>query len=66
MALTKEELDEELEKVNKEIQTLNDNLIKVLTDIGIEHVDLYSYINSYNKLELRKTKIETLLLNLLE
>ena len=48
MALTKEELNEELEKVDDKIQKLNDNLIKALQDIGIEYLDLYTYINLYN------------------
>ncbi len=66
VALTKEELNEELDKVNEEIQKLNDNLIKALTDIGIEYIDLYTYINLYNKLEIRKNKIQYLLATNLE
>lgn len=66
MTLTREELNEELEKVNKEIETLNNNLIKVLTDVGIEHIDLYSYINSFNNLEVRENKIQYLLATKLE
>lgn len=66
MTLTREELNEELEKVNEEIETLNNNLIKVLTDVGIEHIDLYSYINSCNNLVMRKSKIQYLLATNLE
>ena len=58
MTLTKEQLDVELEKVNEDIQKLTDNLIKVLTDVGIEYVDLYTYINKLDNLKLRKSKIE--------
>lgn len=66
MALTNEELNEELEKVNEEIQTLTDNLIKALQDIGIEYIDLYTYINLVNNLTTRKNKIQYLLATNLE
>lgn len=58
MTLNKEELDVELEKVNEDIQKLTDNLIKVLTDVGIEYVDLYTYISKIDNLKVRKSKIE--------
>lgn len=58
MTLNKEELDVELEKVNEDIQKLTDNLIKVLTDVGIEYVDLYTYISKVDNLKVRKSKIE--------
>ena len=58
MTLTKEELDVELEKVNEDIQKLTDSLIKVLTDVGIEYIDLYAYINKIENLKSRKNKIE--------
>ena len=45
MTLTKEELDEELEKVNKEIEKLTNDLINALQTVGIEYLDLYTYIN---------------------
>lgn len=60
MALTKEEVDEELEKVNKELEALIDKLIKALQDIGIEFIDLYSYINLCDQLTTRKAKLVTL------
>ncbi len=66
MTLTKEELNEELEKVNEEIQKLTDNLIKALQDIGIEYIDLYTYINLINNLTTRKNKIQYLLATNLE
>ena len=42
MTLTKEQLDVKLEKFKKDIQKLTDNLIKALTDVGIEYIDLYN------------------------
>ncbi len=57
MTLTKKELDEELKKVNEEIETLNNNLIKALTEVGIEYLDLNTYINLYEALKMRKDKI---------
>lgn len=61
MDLTREELNEELEKVNEDIEKLNNNLIKALTDIGIEFVDLYTYINHINNLTSRKNKLQHLI-----
>lgn len=58
MTLTKEELDMELEKVDEDIQKLTDSLIKVLTDVGIEYIDLYTYIQKIDNLKARKNKIE--------
>lgn len=66
MALTKDELNVELEKVNEDIQKLNDNLIKVLTDVGIEYIDLYGYIDRINTLQTRKSKIEYMIATKIE
>ncbi|MBE6494716.1 MAG: hypothetical protein E7Z84_08960 [Methanosphaera stadtmanae] len=63
MTLTKEELDVELEKVNEDIQKLTDSLIKVLTDVGIEYIDLYAYIGKLDNLKTRKNKIEFMIAN---
>ncbi len=58
MSLTQEQLDEELKKVNENIQKLTDNLIAALTDEGIEYIDLNTYQNSLDILTSRKHKIE--------
>ena len=57
MTLTKEQLDVELEKVNKEIEKLTNDLINALQTVGIEYLDLYTYINLRDKLITRKSKI---------
>ena len=54
-------LNKELETVNRQISELNNNLIKGLQVAGIEFIDLYTYIDRYNKLAIRKDKILYLL-----
>lgn len=61
MGLTREELNEELKKVDEDIEKLSNNLIKALQEIGIEYIDLYTYIDQLNKLSTRKNKIQYLL-----
>lgn len=55
------QLQTELDKINADIKKINNNLIKALQTVGIEYIDLYTYINLINKLTLRKDKIQYLI-----
>lgn len=59
--MNNKELQVELNKINKDIKKVNDNLIKALMTVGIEYIDLYTYINLIDKLTLRKNKIQYLI-----
>ncbi len=54
-------LKKELDNINKDIKKVNDNLIKGLESIGIEYIDLYTYINLIDTLTIRKNKIQYLI-----
>lgn len=45
----------------KDYQTLTDRLINDLSQRGLMYVDLYTYINKANKLEIALNRIEYLL-----
>ena len=57
----KKEYQRELNKVNRQIQIINDELIKALQQIGIEFVDYNRYITRYEALQMRKDKLLYLL-----
>ena len=54
-------LNKELELINQDIKKVNDNLIKALQSVGIEYIDLYTYINLLDTLTIRKNKIQYLI-----
>lgn len=53
------EIIQKIEEVNKEIEKVNDNLIKALETMGIEYIDLYTYIETVNNLKMLKQKYKT-------
>lgn len=54
-------LNDQLKLVNKDIKKVNDNLIKALMTVGIEYIDLYTYINLLDNLTTRKNKLQYLI-----
>jgi hypothetical protein len=54
---SKEELENSLKNVNKEIELLQKRLINSLNEVGIEYVNLYVFIEELNKLSRRKSRI---------
>lgn len=59
--MSREELEKSLKECNDEIAQLQQRLIDALNAVGIEYVDLYSFINEMNVLETRKNKLNYLL-----
>ena len=59
--MSNKELQKELDKINQDIQKLNNNLIAGLQTAGIEFIDLYRYIDLLDILTVRKNKIQYLI-----
>lgn len=51
------QINKELQKIQYEIDTLNNDLIKALNNSGIELIDLYFFINTLDVLKARKNKL---------
>lgn len=52
---------EDRKRINKDIKTLQKQLIEVLQTQSIELIDLYYFINKLDILKTRKSKIEYLI-----
>ena len=61
MKAKNKELVAELKEVNNDIKTLESNLIKGLQVVGIEQLNLTSFLDQLEVLQLRKNKIKYLI-----
>ena len=55
---TRQELTKELDQVNKEFEELEQLLIDSINTVGLEALDLYTFINLKDKLTIKKDKIQ--------
>ena len=55
---TRQELTKELDQVNKEFDELEQLLIDSINTVGLEALDLYTFINLKDKLTIKKDKIQ--------
>lgn len=60
--MNNQSLLKEYNKVNKAYEELGETLIKAIKTNGLELIDLYYFIQARNKLDIRKNKIEYLIM----
>ncbi len=59
----KEAIIKDIDNINKQIDTVQKNLIEALEVVGIEYINLYQYIDTINNLkQLKQSKKQQLIL----